>query len=258
MEDDRTGDVDDSILFAVAAGAARHLTDCTTVFANASYGRRHPSLAERLQISILDGITVFPNEDLEEETSINAEVGVKQTYFNRFTFQAAVFGHFLGDYIGRRDVGPDQVWDNLDDVFLYGAETSASWRPDPCRCEGLELFGTAGITLSSDEDVIADVPVHGRVGARYSQCVSAPCGIRRWFLEGAVRGAAESDAFDGTGGDAFVTSELFAGVGWASGGRRNAFLTVGVTNLLDEDYVELGSRLPAQGRSFQASLQFDF
>jgi hypothetical protein len=154
-------------------------------------------------------------------------------------------------------VGVDQQWDNLGDVFLYGAEVTGAWRPDPCRCEGLELFGSAGITLSSDEDVVDDVPVHGRAGARYSNNYRGPCGVRRWFVEAAARGALDAEAHDDTGGDAFVTAEVFTGVGFAMGGRRAAFLTAGVTNLLDEDYTEVSARLPAQGRSLQVSVQLD-
>jgi outer membrane receptor protein involved in Fe transport len=257
LEDDRTGEEETDFTFAVAFGVARHLSSDVTVFGNASYGQRHPSVAERLEITILDGKTVFPNEDLENEISVNAEAGVKVAHGNRSTIQAAGFVHWLGDYVGRRDVGVDQVWDNLGDAFLYGAEVTGAWRPDPCRCEGFELFGSVGITLSSDEDVVDDVPFHGRAGARYSNCYLGPCGVRRWFVEAAARGALDSDSQDGTGGDAFVTAEVFTGLGFALGARRAAFLTAGVTNLLDEDYTEVRARLPAQGRSLQVSVQLD-
>ena len=42
------------------------------------------------------------------------------------------------------------------------------------------------------------------------------------------------------------------------GGRRAIQATAGVTNLFDEDYNEPFAQLPAPGRSFFLSVQFDF
>ena len=115
-----------------------------------------------------------------------------------------------------------------------------------------------GVTGTSDEDLVHDTPIHGRVGARYSSCVGPRCGVRRWFAEAAVRGASNSGHADHTGGDAFATAEILGGIGWSSGGRRAFWATVGVTNLFDADYTEPFARLPAAGRSLIASLSMDF
>ena len=115
-----------------------------------------------------------------------------------------------------------------------------------------------GTTASSDEGIVHDTPFHGRAGARYSWCTGPRCGVRRWFVEGAVRGASKSAHADGTGGDAFATAEILSGVGWSSGGRRAFWATLGVTNLFDRDYTEPFARLPAAGRSLIASVSVDF
>ena len=168
----------------------------------------------------------------------------------------AGFVHGIDDFIGRRAVGTDELWDALGDVLLVGVEATGSWRPNACCCEGLEFFGMLGSTWSDDEDLVVSVPFHGRVGARLSTNYGPGCGLRRWFVEASARGAAESGfrADD----DAFVTSELLAGASFGFGGRRVGTLTIGGVNLFDEAYTEPFARLPAYGRSLIASLSFDF
>jgi hypothetical protein len=166
--------------------------------------------------------------------------------------------HGFGDFIGRRDVGVDQVWDNIGDVVLYGVQGTGAWRLDPCRCEGLELFGSAGITMSSDEDVVEDVPVHGRLGVRYANCWGPRCGIRRWYVEGSLRGSADAAHDDGSGGDSFVTADVLGGVGISRGRRTAVWVNLGFTNVFDEDYTEPFAHLPAAGRSLVASVSVDF
>jgi outer membrane receptor protein involved in Fe transport len=263
IDDDRTPDSDrDDVEFGLAFGVARHLSNFHTIYANASYGRRYPSLFELFATSVLDGVTVFPNPDLDLETSVNVEAGFKSSWVDETaqlaTLQGAVFAHWVGEYIGRRDVPPDQVWDNLGDVWLYGAELTGAFRPCPCDCEGLEFFGSAATTLSSDESVVDEFPFHGRLGARFSRNCGPGCGLRRWFAEAAFRGAADSDHGDGTGGDAFVTADLLFGTGFQVGSRRTIQATAGVSNLFDESYTEPFARLPAAGLSFFAGLQLEF
>jgi outer membrane receptor protein involved in Fe transport len=256
IDDDRVGKDDLSVTFGMAAGVARHLTDCLTLYANGAFGFRRPSLSELYSIAVLDGITVFGNPDLGDEFFWNVEAGFKSSEFNRATLSAAVFAHGIDDFVGRRAVGTDEVWDNLGDVVLYGAEVAGSRRPNPCCCEGLEFFGTAGITFSSDEDIVPDVPIHGRAGVRWSNAYGPGCGLRRWFVEGAVR-ASDDSSHKVYGGDAFWTTEVLVGVGWAKDPRRNLRVQVGVTNLFDESYVEPTARLESPGRSLIASFSID-
>ena len=50
------------------------------------------------------------------------------------------------------------------------------------------------------------MPLHGRAGARFSNCYLGPCGIRRWFVEAAARAALDADSHDDTGCYSFVTA----------------------------------------------------
>jgi outer membrane receptor protein involved in Fe transport len=258
LDDSRTGDQLNEFIGGVAAGVCRHLSECTTVYANGSYGQRFPTIAELYSVSILNGVTVFGNPDLNNETSWALEGGLKYTSGNHWTLQASSFVHGISDFIGRAPLGTDDVWDNLGTVTMYGAEVTGAYRPRPCGCEGLEFFGMAGTTGTSDDKIVSDVPLHGRLGARFSNArgCEGDCGLRRWFAEGSMRGGTASGF---KGDDApFVTTELLGGMGWSRGGRRDVWLRVGVMNLFDEKYVEPFSRLPAYGRSLVASLQIDF
>jgi outer membrane receptor protein involved in Fe transport len=256
LEDDRSGQNREEFLVSVAGGVAHHIGDCVTVYGNASFGARHPSLFETFDLTVIDGLTVFPNPDLDDEQNLAGEVGVKTAFWNHTTFQTALFAHHIKDFIGRETVGVDQIWDNIGDVTLYGVEVQGSWRPNPCLCEGLEVFGNGAFTATTDEDVAPDVPFHGRAGARLSRGCGPVCGIRRWFVEGAARGGSGSGR-DGDD-DAFVTAEFLGGIGWGSGNKVAWWLNGGVTNLFDADYVEPFSRLPTMGRSFFLSFEATF
>jgi len=256
LDDDRTGEDTVELTGGVAGGVARHLSTCWTAYGNGSFGQRFPSIHELYSVAILDGVTVFGNPDLDPETAWNLELGFKYGSDNHSTAQVAGFVHGVQDFIGRRAIGPDELWDHLGDVILAGVEATGTWRPDGCRCEGLEFFGMLGSTWSDDEAIVTSVPFHGRAGARLSTTYGPGCGLRRWFVEASARGAVESGfrADD----DAFVTTEVLAGASFGFGGRRVGTLTVGAINLLDEAYTEPFARLPAQGRSLIASLSFDF
>lgn len=258
LDDDRTGEQVFDVIGGFAAGVAYHPSTCWTIFANGSFGQRYPSVQELFSVAVLDGITVFGNPDLDPETAWNAEVGFKYGSDNHSTAQLAVFAHGIHDFIGRRAVGVDEQWAHLGDVLLVGVEATGAWRPNACCCEGLEFFGMLGSTWSDDEAIVPSVPVHGRVGARYSvnRGPGDGCGLRRWFAEAAVRGAEKSGV--AVEDDAFLTTELLAGASFGFGGRRTGTVTLGALNLFDEAYTEPFARLPAHGRSVVASVSFDF
>lgn len=260
VEDNRIDRDDTQVLVGGAVGACRHFNERVSGFANASLGWRRPSLYERTAAAVVDGSTIFGNPDLDPELNGNLELGVRGSLEDRLSFQTAVFGHYIYDFIGPVDivsaVGDEKLLENRDDVIQYGAELCAAWRP-LTTIEGWELFGSLGFTQSTDTDLVANVPLLWRTGARYS--VPTPCGyrIRRWFAEASVHGA--TDSHDGRrGGDAYATADLIVGVGLDSGNYRGMTIGAGVTNILDVDYTPPASVLPAPGASLFVNVGFRF
>lgn len=259
VEDDRFDNVEDHLLVGGAVGYARHLNKRVSLYSNVSYGWRRPSIYERTATEILDGRIVFANPDLDPEIHGNAEAGVKASFDNRASVQAAAFAHYIGDTITTLDLaGPPAAAElvNGGDVWLYGGELQGAWRPI-WTLEGLELFGGVGLVRSTDVDLIDHVPFHYRAGARYS--VPAPRGyrVRRWYAELAAHGA--QDWVDGPrSGDSYLTADLILGIGLDLGCGRQAAFNCGLTNLLDEDYTAPRAALPAAGRSLFAGVSVDF
>jgi outer membrane receptor protein involved in Fe transport len=260
VEDTRNGRDETEVLVGAAAGVARHFNPRLTGFANASVGWRRPSIDERTATLVVGGNLLVGNADLDPELHANVEVGVKSAFKDRASLQAAVFGHYTDDYIAARPVfgalpGEMQLV-NRGDAFLFGFEASGAWRP--CTTiEGWELYATLGTTRTTDEDLIADFPLLYRAGTRYS--VPAPRGyrVRRWFADLSLHGA--TDSTDGPrGGDAYLTGDVLFGTSLDFGCYRAGHVTLGLTNLLDDQYTPPGAILPAAGLSIVASLAIEW
>jgi outer membrane receptor protein involved in Fe transport len=259
IDDSRAGGSDTTeVLVSGAAGLAHHVTQRLTVFGNASAGWRRPTIFELNATEVVDGNVLFGNPDLDPEFHANLEVGTKMAMKDRWSFQAALFGHYTDDFIGPVTLfpGTDQQLMNEGDALLLGCELAGSWRPNT-TIEGWELLATLGTTQSTDEDVVASVPVKWRTAVRYS--VPQPQGyrVRRWFGELSLYGA--GDSTDGLrGGDAYVTADLIFGTGVDLRCGRGAWIHLGATNLFDEDYTQATSLLAAPGLSFFVNAAIDF
>lgn len=258
--DDSRPTVEDEtrLLLSGAGGLCYHVTQRLSVYGNASLGWRRPTMFELGASEVVDGRVLFGNPGLDPELHGNLEIGTKMAMKDRWALQAALFAHYTDDYIGPVDLPPgtDQLLVNVGDALLVGGELAASWRPIT-TIEGLELVGTLGTTRSDDEAVVDSVPVQWRAATRYS--VPQPQGyrVRRWFGEASLYGASASR--DGVrGGGAWTTADLVLGMGLDGGCGRGGWLSLGLTNLLDEDEVPATALLPMAGRSFFVSLAYDF
>ena len=254
--EDTNGLDEDRWLFAGATGGAWHMHKRATLYGNLSYGRRRPTLFERGATEVVNGVILFGNQGLDPEIHGNAEIGVKSSYRNHFSVQAAVFAHYVDQTIAPVDlVGGVQQYANQGDVWLYGAEVTGAWRPFR-TIEGLEGFASLGTTRSSKSSLIDDVPFNYRGGARYS--VPAPKGylVRRWYGELSARGAGSSRRGP-LGGGAYTTGDLLIGGQFDLARGRSAKLNLGVTNILDKAYRPATAQLLAPGRSVFFSLGVD-
>jgi iron complex outermembrane receptor protein len=106
------------------AGATYQMFRAT--FLRASYGQgfRFPTIGERYISTSLGGIRIYPNPDLEPETSWNAEAGIKQ-------------GFKLGSFTGYADaVYFQQEFDNYIE-FTFGQWATFTWADPIANFYGL-------------------------------------------------------------------------------------------------------------------------
>lgn len=256
--DSKAGADETDVLVGAAAGLVRHVTKRMSVYGNASFGWREPTLFELGTTQVVDGRTLFGNPNLDPELHGQVELGTKWAMKDRWTLQTDVFAHYTDDYIGPFDLlpGTDQELRNLGAALLVGSEIEAAWRP-LTTIEGWELFGSAGTTRSDNETVVDSVPVQWRAGSRYSVPQPAGYRVRRWFGEISAHGASNSEQGI-RGGPSYVTVDLLFGVGVDRRCGSGWWANVGVTNLLDTDYTPPTSLLSAPGLSFLASFGIDF
>lgn len=257
---DQTGTIYDEETWYLsgAVGAAYHLNRRISVYGNASYGRRQPTIYELSGIEVQNGIQVIGNEDLDAETHLNLEVGLKSSFGDRWSFHVAGFLHGVWDHIRPVPLagGTEQELQNAGDAWLYGAELASAWRPFP-TFEGLELYTTLGFTSSTDSSVIDHSPFQYRGGVRYS--VPQPQGflVRRWFADLSIYGETESREGQ-VGGGGYTTMDLLFGTLFDLGEWNTMRFGFGARNLLDQRYRAADTLLEASGISFLVNLGIDF
>lgn len=259
VADAQFGDANrDDVLLSAAVGSAVHLTKRTSVYGNLSYGFRRPTLFELGAIEIVNGDPIFPNPDLDAEIHGNAELGLKTSFKNIWSLQAAVFTHYINDTIAPKPLGGiagGGELDNLGSVWLYGMELTGAWRPLR-TFEGLELWGSVGFTETTDSALVAKVPFKYTAAVRYS--VPSPKGyvVRRWFSELVVHGASQSNLGNAKG-NAYTTADIVFGGQVDLGKGRWTEVNFGISNILNAAYTPPGAVFEAPGLSLFASFSFD-
>lgn len=79
-------DTENTVKPIVRAGANLKLAKVSFLRFSYGQGYRYPTITEKYISTSVGGITIFPNPELQPETSWNAEIGVKQGFnINRFT-----------------------------------------------------------------------------------------------------------------------------------------------------------------------------
>ena len=242
-----------------------------------TYGFRAPNLDD---ISVFserpEGVEV-PNPDIEPETVLGYEVGVKlggkRLEGSAFYYQSRLedlltrapgtihgLPYFDLDGDGQRDTAEPAVLQrlNLGSAIVTGVEADARWNPGA----GVSVFGT--FTYTRGDDTVADVPLarippsFGTLGTRWTgRSRLQPWGEAVYLFGGAQRRLAPADIADvrigPKGTDAFHVLNLRAGL---TLGPMN--LALGLENAGDEEYKYHGSGVYRPGRQVVASADVRF
>ena len=247
--------------------------DMLHVFAGASQGYRAPNLSDltRYDIARSDELET-PVTDLDPERFISFEAGAKLRT-GPLQAQASVYHTMIHDLIVRAPSGrimdalKEVTKKNAGDGYVQGAELSAAWtfvkdwtvRGWVCWMDG-EVDGYP--TSDPDrrrEPVSRLMPLTAEVAVRWAP---EAC---RWWLESAVTGADRADSLSAS--DRADTQRIPPGgtpgyaVWTVRGGcriHRSLQVSLGVENLLDEDYRIHGSGVNEPGRNFVAALDATF
>ncbi len=142
------------------AGANLKLAQATFLRASYGQGYRFPSISEKYIYSNIGGLPIFPNPNLQAETSTNAEIGIKQGFkINKFlgAIDIAIFQQLYSNTI-EITYG---LWEKYLDQFGNVA-TRAGFKylnTGNTRIRGIEasLPGEGKITDDLKIDVLADI-----------------------------------------------------------------------------------------------------
>jgi hemoglobin/transferrin/lactoferrin receptor protein len=261
----------DSLTGSLAVG--REVSDGVRLVGTVAQGFRAPNLSELARDATFAGGTELHNADLDPEQSLYGEVAL-EVKAERWTGAIALYVNSIADTIGRRLVnagGPavgDETYirDNAGTVELYGVEGRYSRRlggaDSPWSFDGIvewtygkqydDFFDT-----TTNSQPFLDVPstrvppLHGVVGVGYDA-------RETWFERAGVTAQWASaqnklspqDFADpridpnGTNGWVTLDVDVTGPIGARGGG---SYWSVGLHNLLDEDYRVHGSGFDAPG-----------
>ncbi|MBP7275053.1 MAG: TonB-dependent receptor [Kiritimatiellae bacterium] len=243
------------------------------IFAGASQGYRAPNLSDLTRFDIARSHELeTPVTDLDPERFLSFEAGVKLRT-ERFQTQAAVYHTMIDGLIVRAPSG--RIVDSLQEVtkknagdgYVQGVECSAEWtfmkdwtaRGWVCWMDG-EVDGYPTSSPETQREPISRLmPFAAELAVRWTP---EAC---RWWIESAVTGADRADdlpASDRSDTQRIPPDGTPGYVVWAvrGGCRISSSLqcSLGVENLLDEDYRIHGSGVNEPGRNFVAALDAQF
>lgn len=253
-----TEDTDRTLV--AAANALFELTDRVNLVGSVGRGFRAPNLVERF----FDGPTPeggafqTPNPDLEPETSLNVDVGVRfqgeRLYFEAFAFRNRIEEGIRIAPTGRTVDGlPEFQNVNVDELLFRGVELSGDVFP----YRG--LYAGGNFTWLDSED--ANDP-NNPVGESFSSKLNLHVGYRdaldRYWLEYGIRHNGERDEVIltenpiGSTLPPFTVHAIRAGARVFRAGGVTQRIGLAIENLTDELYAESANASffrPAAGRS---------
>ena len=266
--------------------AARSLSDSLRITGTIAQGFRAPHLDDLARNATIFGGTELANPDLDPETSLSGEIALEYTS-NPWRASLAVYHSTLSDYIGRvlTDVGNpgttgDETYlrENVGTVEFVGVEAEVrrylgddspfSVGGGIAWARGRQYDDTINpATGNADfDDVPARrmPPVNGHVSFYYDALENDP--TVSWAELAIVMADAQDDLHpedltdpridpDGTPGWATLNVDLGGPLG--SNDAASTW-SLGVHNLLDQDYRVHGSGVDAPGINLVAALRWSF
>jgi len=247
---------------SASLGILFRATDAIHPFVNVGRAFRTPNIIERFFFGpgSQGGLTV-PNPDLDNETSVNVDIGVKVrtdrlrggfTFFRNeiddfITFEATTF---MGDstFAGQ----PVSRVENVGEARIQGFEAELEYAFS-LPGSALSLFGNLsyqdGENETEDQPIFV-APLKGVFGARWSD--AGGIGWAQVVSRFVGRQDEVPPGFDETAG--FGVVGVHAGVSLARWVGQDLGVTFGIENLTDKAFSEPFTSAPAPGRNFSLSL----
>jgi outer membrane receptor protein involved in Fe transport len=284
FEDDNTGQDEDGNFGAFSGSLAigREVAEGVRVVGTLAQGFRAPNLSELARDATFYGGTELHNADLEAERSAYAELAL-ETRRASWNASFAVFHDNVSDAVGSRLInagGPalgDETYlrDNVNTVEIWGASArfaaqlggvespwSTEINAEYTRGQQYDDFSdpSTGARPYNDQPAQRIPPFHGTVGLTYDVGLGAldwatvSC---QWAL--AQNRLSPQDLadprIDPDGTDGWTTFDLDVG-GPLGGIGSGSTWTVGLHNLLDEDYRIHGSGIDSPGFGAVVGVRF--
>jgi len=248
------------------AGRLYHLDDNNKLFSNLGRGFRPPNIFDLGQVGERPGNRYnIINTDIKPETVHTIDIGWK--HFSKTWFvDLAIFYSKYKDKIASVETG-DLTADgqfivqsqNINDVVLYGLESSFKYNFDPDSKISVVINYTWGEETSNGISEPADriPPLNGFIG--YKRQLTDKWSINpKIIYSGTQERLSARDSRDprinpeGTGG--FVSYNFYSN--FKLTGTTN--IRFGLENIFDKKYREHGSGIEAAGRNFHASFNYLF
>ncbi len=213
-------------------GAVYKMTPQWHLFGNLSTGFRAPSGQNMVSTSVSGTITTLPNTDLDEETSVTTELGVRwyglDSHMTLTAYQSR-YKDLIALVVLDKDLRQQQ---NISKAEMRGLELDGRVGLDDHWSLGYAATYTRGTDKSSGRPLPNIAPLTGRLSLRYQQ--------EGWYTEANLRGykgKTRIDKTQETQSASYAMVDLYAGMtldrvfgaGW-----KDWQVTAGIENLFDK------------------------
>lgn len=251
-------------------GALFDITPSTTAFVQLAEGYRPPNFDESNQafVNLGHGYATVPNPDLEAESSLGIETGLRSE-FERGNVGIAIYHNAYDNFIESQMLGQVNGISlfqdsNIGEVEIYGAELNGTWRINRSWQLSSAVAWSRGKDKISARPLDSVSPLTAVISTRFD----ADSG--QWGAETLLTLAGNQkrvSAPDRITGEAYALVDLVAYLDLGT----HAKLRAGVFNLFDADYAAWNSikglaatdseniaKAQAPGTNFRLSLNYEF